>query len=393
MMRSHAKIAAASLLVLGVGCGGTEAVPVEEGRAPNWPEELLTGEGSGRPALYLGAEPNSPAIGYVSPDVRVRIAGAPSGDRVPVHIEGPLKVRGWLALTRLSARVQARGRVDGTPTYLGPNDLVGVRGSGEGANLRVEVRPWLGRAETAATLGSFVGEFPGSSLGADEVDPATAEPPTPGEPHALPAGQEVPLYDRPGGSVIANIPALDPPVQVVVLRERGEWKGVRVGVGPYLIGYVNVELTAGGTLLMQALGPPSDELPPGPVPERLQADSERPLWRVPARTRVRFDRKIIAVTRDPGFAREIRRFPSGEVDVFVAVDDQVAVRGMVRVDDLEEYSGEGATPPAGETPAGETPADVPPPPPATDVPPPPPPPAATPPAPPPQGGLIRPGAQ
>lgn len=382
MMRSLGQIGVALSLSL-AACGGTEEPPVEEGRAANWPAELLTGEGSGRPALYLGAEPNAPAIGYVSPDVRVRITGAPSGDRVPVHIEGPLKVRGWLALTRLSARVQKRGRVEGTPTYLGPNDVVGVRGSGAGRNLRVEVRPWLGRADTAATLGSFVGEFPGESLGPDEVDLATAEQPTPGQNRLLPAGQEVPLYDRPGGSVIANIPALDPPLSVVVLRERNEWKGVRVGVGPYLIGYVNVELGPEQASLI-AVAEPTDALPSGPIPERLQADSERPLWRVPARTRVRFDRKIIAVTRDPGFAREIRRFPSGEVDVFVAVDDQVAVRGMIRVGDLEEYTGEGSTPPATETP----PTEVPPPPTTTSTPPPPPPPP-----PPPQGGLIRPGAQ
>ncbi len=144
-----------------IGCGGGEGERSRSDRPEGWPGELLTDEGTG-PALYLHEGANSAAVGYVSPGIRVRISGAPEGDRVPVRISGPLKVRAWLTVSRLAARVQQRGRVPGTPAYVGPNDLVGIRGDAGDGNLRIEVEPWLGRAN-AIRDGSIVargGEHP-----------------------------------------------------------------------------------------------------------------------------------------------------------------------------------------------------------------------------------------
>jgi hypothetical protein len=85
------------------------------------------------------------------------------------------------------------------------------------------------------------------------------------------------------------------------------------------------------------------------VPERLAAEDTRPLWRVPSGTRLRFDDDVIAVFEAEGYAREMNRYDTGEVDVFVAVDDTVAIRGMVRADDLVAI--EGQAPPEEPSPA------------------------------------------
>jgi len=351
-MRAIRTLGTLSALALLVGCGGGEEGRRSSDRPEGWPAELLTGEGTG-PAIYLHEGANSPAVGYVSAGVHVRISGAPEGDRIPVRIDGALKVRGWLAMSRLAARVQQRGKVSGTPAYVGPNDLVGVRGDAGDGNLRVEVAPWLGRAN-AMTLGPFVGEFPADRLAALEVDP-NAEPPTPGEPATLPAGAEVQVYDRPGGSVVATLPALDPPLTVVVIRDRGEWKGVRVGVGPYLVGYMNAALTPAESA-PAAGGIVGEAARTGALPERLAAEADRPLWSAPAGTRIRFDGRTVAILAEDGWAREMNRYDTGEVDVFVAVNDQVAIRGMVRGGDLREAEGLPQPAPPAETPTPETPA-------------------------------------
>jgi hypothetical protein len=59
---------------------------------------------------------------------------------------------------------------------------------------------------------------------------------------------------------------------------------------------------------------------------------------VRAGARVRFDGRVVGVLTRPGLAREMRRHPQGEVDVFVAVDDDVALRGMVRARDVVRVS-------------------------------------------------------
>jgi hypothetical protein len=76
------------------------------------------------------------------------------------------------------------------------------------------------------------------------------------------------------------------------------------------------------------------------VPERLAAEDTRPLWKVPAGTRLRFDDSVIAVFETDGWAREMNRYDTGEVDVFVAIDNTVAIRGMARAEDLVAIEGQ-----------------------------------------------------
>ncbi len=154
--------------------------------------------------------------------------------------------------------------------------------------------------------------------------------------------------------MVATLPALDPPLNLVVLIHQGDWKGVRVGVGPYLVGFVNVALTPGQVPHGGALSGGS-HAGPGEVPERLRADNDKPLWRLPAGTRIRFNGVTTAILEQPGFARELHRYNRyHQVDVFAAVDDQVAVRGMVRFEDLQPYQG-GSTAPGATAPAGTAP--------------------------------------
>ena len=349
-------------------CGATGAT---SGAAESaWPRELVSGQGTG-PALYLGPESAAPAVGYVSPGVVFRVAGPPEGDRLPVRIAGPLKVRAWITLTRVAALAQRRGRVRGAPAYLGPNDQVMVLGESDGGRLRVAVRPWLGRPPQES-LGPFIGTFPARGLGATEVDPATVQAPPPGEPHRLPEGAVVPVFDRPGGREVTSLPSTTPALIVVVLRRRGDWAQIRAGLGPYVMGWVQSPLvpTAESPAIGGLLGAAVHQ---GPLPERIAAESSRPLLRVESGARVRFRGRTVAIFGQQGFAREMRRYPNGEVDVFAAVNDQLAVRGMVRaqsVSAMEEPAPAAGTPAAAGTPPATAPAGAAPTTPAADNPPP-----------------------
>jgi len=353
----HFGLVLTALTILGA-CGGTttEVVPdeVETTGDEAWPTHLVTSAGSG-PALYLSEGADSPAIGYISEGVGVRIGRPPEGDRIYVMVDGPIKVRGWLPIARLAARIQQRGRVRGTPTSVGVNDLVGVRGVAADGLMRIEVRPWLGQAN-APSLGPFLGEYPMDRLGADEVTGAAAAGSEPGEARSLPPGQEVSVYERPGAAVVATLPAVDPPLVVELIQARGEWSAVRVGTGPFLVGYVDVPL---GTADALPTRPEAVPTATGAVPARLAAEETRPLWKVPAGTRLRFDDKVIAVFEAEGWAREMNRYDTGEIDVFVAVNDDVAIRGMVREEDLVEIEGQSGTSPPAAAPTAPAAAPAP----------------------------------
>jgi len=291
------------------------------------PSELVTTMGSS-PAIFTGSEPQAPAVGYITGGVHVDITGPAVGDRAPIRIDGPMAIRGWLSTSRLGMRVIHRGRVDDTSTYVGPGDLVRLLGSDADGHIRIEVRP---RLSSGAELGPFQGVFPASGLSLDDA-PADAEAPSVGTPASLPAAQAVQIFDRPGGEVVATVPAATPPEVVVVLRDRGEWKGVRVGVGPYVVGYVNVPLRPADAA---PSAPTTPLTPAGAVPARIAAEQNHPLFTVPDRARVRFDGQTFAILHQPGFAREMQRYENTQdSDVFVAADDQIAVRGLMHITDL-----------------------------------------------------------
>ena len=297
-----------------------------------WPRDFVAGPGTG-PALYLNDDPRSPAIGYITEGVHFRIGGLPQNERIPVRIRGALKVRAWMSVSRLALRVQQRGKIGGTEVYVGPGDYVRfVSPDAEEGLARVEAMP---RFSYDAMGAAATGVYPFDRL-SPEAPPADAEAPASGTTMRTPANTEVAIYSSPD-EVITTLPALDPGVRLEVLRDRGEWKGVRAGVGPYIVGYVNVDLVEPGELEEPPTPPTSED-----VPLRLQNQQQNPLWRLPAGTRVRFDDETIGILDEDGYGREMNRYEStGEVDMFVAANDEVALRGMVRIDDLQPIEGEG----------------------------------------------------
>lgn len=314
----------------GAGATGGTTPSGSNGPPPGWPTVLNVGPSQGAvgPALYAAGDDNAPPFGYLSEGLRARVDGAPQNGRLPVTIGGQMVVHGWVPLSRLIAYVSQRGRIEGTPAFLGVGDPVGIVSQSSDGSFRVEIRPRLGR-EGAADLGPFIGSVPADWL----VDHPAADGDTglsPGEYRRLPASTEVPVYDRPGGAVIARLPALDPPLTVVVIRSRDGWNGVRVGVGPFLVGYIQGELEASSA---DQLGtrptPRSVALEDGAMPERIAVE-EGALFRVPRGTWVRFYGEQVARLGAEGWAREMSRTAgSPDLDVYVAVDNGVAVRGVV----------------------------------------------------------------
>ncbi len=306
-----------------------------------WPKDLVVVSSEG-PALYLGPEPDAPVVGYLSEGVRLRRAGPMGGGRAKAFVTGGMKVRGWVPLERLGLYVQRRGRLKGAPVYVGPGNLVRlVEPAGEGL-FRVEARALL-RAEPPVKAPPFVGVYPLDRLGVDAPAPGAAEPPRPGQPFRLVAGQAVALYARSRDTQpLFTLPAIQPPLVVEVLKDAGSRRGVRVGAGPYLVGYVDAS-----ALGEAAEGPERPAVQPEPpqrvLPERIAAERDYPLWKVREGAKVYFHRAdgsrfVFAILKKEGFARELKRYDdAGEVDVFLAVDDDVAVRGLVRTEDLAPF--------------------------------------------------------
>lgn len=340
-----------SALLVIPACGGTSAgtrtaaTPVvseadateetRDGPPEGWPR-ILEFVGGAEPALYYGPGADAPALGYVSDGVRARLESSPENGRVLVTVAGALSIRAWVPLTRLSAYVTQRGRVDGTPTYVAPGDRVSILGRNPDGSFRVSVAPWLGRSESDR-LGPWEGTLPAASIATEAPERGELNP---GENRLL-GGGETAVYDRPGGTIIATIPPAEPQHVAVVLRSRGGWSGVRIGVGPYIVGYVQGELAA-------AAGAPSAlyhpaELAEGAMPQRI-ADETGTLHRVAAGTRIRFVDRIVGRLRSEGWARAISQVGEGDADVYMAIDNGVAVRGLVPASALRAAPEGGATP-------------------------------------------------
>lgn len=306
------------------GPGG--ASPCSGGAPAGWPS-VLVARGGTDAALFAGPDDGAPAFGYLSEGVRLRVDCPPNNGRIAVTVGGSLVVHGWVPLTRTMAYAAQRGRIDGTPVYVGENDPIGLMNV-DGTTVRVDLRPRLGR-EGAGDLGPFNGTVPLEMLrdrpSFEGADPGLSA----GEPMRLPAGTAVQVFDRPGGEVITTLPVLDPPLTVVVVRQRDGWNGVRIGVGPYLVGYVQ------GTLepsTMDALGTrptaPDNGVEEGATPGRIARERDGSLVRVAAGTEVLFYGEDVATVRREGWGREFSR-DGEDVDVYLAVDDGVAIRGIV----------------------------------------------------------------
>lgn len=307
--------------------------PRQAPRAPEgFPAHLTTEPGLG-PSLFMGPAASAAAFGYISGGLQLTVAGAPEGDRVPVRIRGPIKARAWVPLARVSARATRRGRVRGAPVSVRPGDRVGIRGRRDAQTLIVSVRPNLG---PDVSMDPFEGDFPaawisGEARGASAASTADAEPAS--ELGVFAPGPMVVVYDRPRGRVIANVPQHTQPIPVQVARRSGEFSAVRIGYGPYLTGWVRTPIQIVETQPELAAAPAPAAHPPG-VPARIQHDARAPLVRVRVGTRIRFGGVVVGVIDQLAYARVLRTHPNGDVDVFVAVNDDVAVRGLVHARDI-----------------------------------------------------------
>ncbi|HEX6240597.1 MAG TPA: hypothetical protein VFZ61_06885, partial [Polyangiales bacterium] len=268
--------------------------------------ELRLSAGSDAPALFLGPEPDAPVVGFLGPDVLVEIAGASDGGRVPVRIRGALWTRGFVPEELLVLRVQRAGRLRGAPVFLGPNDMVNVVGKGEKEG-RLQVRA-VPRVAGKPLAVAFEGSYPSVGLAAQRAPGAALEPR--GEAYELPAQSALVLYDKPRGEKLFELPASPTPVPLRVLSSANGWAAVRVGDGPYLIGYTSAALSR-----VEEAAPAAAAVDPGTgaVPTRL-AKEGGVLKRVAAGARVHFGDRVIARLHDPGLARVLTTYSSGEVD-------------------------------------------------------------------------------
>src|SRR5690349_21242449 len=125
-MSSRASIRLAVLFALVATLGLSRSVGTTRAQtaaAPSYPMQAVALHGQG-PALFLSAEPGAPAVGYVSSRLGIERAEAPNAGRALVRIRGGMRVRAYIDAARIGAVVQRRGRVRGTPTYVGGGDLV-----------------------------------------------------------------------------------------------------------------------------------------------------------------------------------------------------------------------------------------------------------------------------
>ncbi len=310
------------------GCAGTRGGHRYVSEVPGLSEERLLA-GSDEPVLFLGPERDAPAVGYASADLSVRLAGSPQAGRVLIKVLGALEVQAHVPSKLLSLRVQRRGRVRGTPTYVGPGDRLRVLGpAAEAGRVRVVATPSVLGHRTQP----YEGTYPVQGLAAKPA-PATTSQPEPGAAYELAAGLPFSLYDLPNGNQVVA-PSTSPlATDVTVLRQEGAWYAVRVGSGPYLIGYTSSQLKPRkpGAVTQDALTLKSAVLPPpanAGIPVRLVHERGE-LKRVAAGTQLFFNNAPFAILRSPGWARVLAEYPNGEVDAFVAADDHVAVRALL----------------------------------------------------------------
>jgi hypothetical protein len=121
-------------------------------------------------------------------------------------------------------------------------------------------------------------------------------------------------------------------------------------VGPFLVGFVQ------GTLepsTVEALGARPTRREATGIPARI-ANETGALFRVAAGTHVLFYGEDVATLRRDGWARELSPRQGDQADVYVAVDDGVAIRGVVPVSSLTPVDA-GAASAASSTSSAATP--------------------------------------
>lgn len=354
----HAVAAIVALLtIVSVGCTAPTQPAVQSSNEVIPPRPAAREASVAWPARLLATDSNEPALfrrsgdahgfAWLAGGVALSPRGAVRDGRVRAYVDGPVRVRGWIAVDRLEGVVLARGRVTGTPLYLVPGDRVHLRGV-DGNDAHVEASALIGHPHLARSP-AFRGTFPLARLGAAFEGGGAG--PTPGPTVRIRRATD--LRASPRGPVQWVIPALDPPLPATVLRTHGDMLGVRIGSGPYVVGFVPASaLEPRGDGKQEVLNPWSPEAvrtvepdvrdpwqsepttrPELALPPLLQAAVVRPIWRVRAGARVVVEGATMATFRDPGFAVELER--AGEsAEVLAAADSTVTVRGMVALSDL-----------------------------------------------------------
>ena len=326
------------------GCGASAAGPAPEvPKTPALPEVMLVTE-TDEPGLFLGPSTADPAIGYISGDVEVRVEAPLRAERVQVRIDGPLKVKAFMPARLLNLKVQRRGRLRGTPVYLSPGDRVqfmeGAAHDPQAPARQPRLTLTASPRVTGRTLGTFEGSFPAD--GVSVTSPASDAPVRPaGQLRQLPARTEIVLHASPDGEVVVRIPAQDTPMPVRVVHKQGEWQWVLVGDGPALVGYTRAALQRGPAgpapgestnvdASTKETAQPMNVDPGKSLPERLaEGRTTGELRRVLAGAQVRFNETVVAVFKADGWARVQAVYPGGQVDVYAAADNRLAVRGLV----------------------------------------------------------------
>jgi hypothetical protein len=309
----------------------TEEAPPPEpaGPPPTLPQVMVSSAGPSehRPAIYAGPEEDAPRFGYLRPGVRMRVEGEAQNGRVEVTLAGALATRAWVPLERLALYAQRSFRLEGTRAYVGANDLVEVVTTNEDGSYRIRVRPWLGGHDY---LGPFEGTVPADAL-ADRPTEGEVEPLRAGECFTSPSGVTAPVYANRERESLGELPAVEGGIPVTVMRQGGGWFGARVGFGPYVLAYLQGDYVACG-------GPT-----PAPRPRFAPAEvADRPAWmdghagellRVASGTRLQVREQTVARLRAEGWARRNGEMDGG-IDVFVAVNDDVALRALAPAEAL-----------------------------------------------------------
>ncbi len=305
------------------GCAGTLGASTYVSDVPGLSAQRLLAKGD-EPVLFLGAERDAPAVGYASSDVVVVIVGKAKAGRVPVKVMGALEVRAHVPADRLVLRVQRRGRLRDTPVYFAPNDRVRVLGPAkESGRARVVAAPMLVGYDAVP----YEGSYPVIGLAAKDA-PTSALAPEPGAPFELAPGLPFSLYDAPNGKVIFAPKASPLALDLTVLRQEGRWFAVRVGSGPYLIGYTNAQITPRKAQVSAPSKAAAPAAAASAIPLRLLHERGA-LRRVVAGTKLLFNNQPIATLHADAWARVLAEYPNGEIDAFVAVDDGIAIRALL----------------------------------------------------------------